>query len=129
MDGRNSKPVSTGERTISMKTQFFKLLGIASVGLLLSSCATHHQPVVVTPQGEVVVSSTPPVAKHEVPGTPSTAYEQWVPGYWTYRDARWVWIPGRWANPPSTGSHWVPGHWDYTNRGWVWTPGHWATIG
>ncbi len=113
-----------------MKIHLVKALCVGALGTLLGSgCAMHHRPVVVTPEGEVVVSSPPPAPRHEVAGMAPGGSYQWVAGYWTYHDTRWVWIPGHWQHPPRTDTHWIPGHWDYTERGWVWTPGHWENVG
>ena len=57
----------------------------------------------------------------------------WVPGFWDFRDnpqltprAGWVWVPGRWLEPPVPGARWDGGHWDW-DRGWyTWIPSHWV---
>ena len=57
----------------------------------------------------------------------------WVPGFWDFRDnpqkaprAGWVWVPGRWLEPPVPGAEWDAGHWDW-DRGWyTWVPSHWV---
>jgi hypothetical protein len=107
-----------------MKRDWARLLAMTAVGgILITGCAT-HQPVVVTPTGQVVVPEAPPPPKHEEVST-VPAGQIWVPGYWSYVANRWVWIPGRYQAVPQAGAMWSPGHWDHTSRGWVWTPGHW----
>jgi hypothetical protein len=57
----------------------------------------------------------------------------WVPGFWDFRESRqlapragWVWVPGRWLEPPVPGARWDAGHWDW-DRGWyTWIPSHWV---
>lgn len=101
--------------------------------LLLSGCVySHHTAVVPAPTATtttrtVVVREAPPAPRTEVIGVAPSEDHAWVPGYWTYSDNRWVWMPGHWERRPSTGATWVPGHWDKNadERGWVWTPGHW----
>jgi hypothetical protein len=84
-----------------------------------------HEPVVVTPTGQIVVSDPPPTPREEKTGAAPYAGWAWIPGYWSHHNARWFWVPGRWQAPPAKGSAWVAGHWDRTERGWVWTPGRW----
>jgi len=110
-----------------MKGEILTLMGMGVLGaMLLVGCATHStQPVVVTPTGQVVVPQKPPRPKQETMGPrPGLAYV-WAPGYWTYHDTRWVWVPGEWQPPPRAGATWVAGHWDKVPGGWVWTAGHW----
>ncbi len=110
-----------------MKSQMCIILGMVILGgALLTGCSTEpHHPVTVTPTGQVFVPATPPTPRVESPGSPPEASDVWVPGYWTYHDARWVWLPGHWQAPAQSGQTWVAGHWDHTERGWLWTPGHW----
>jgi hypothetical protein len=109
-----------------MKREILKKLGIGFWGsVLLVGCATHTRPVVVTPTGQVLVRETPPPPKHEEVGRAPSASYVWTPGYYTYGNSQWVWVPGEWKTPPRAGSTWVAGHWDHVEGGWVWTPGHW----
>lgn len=113
-----------------MNWRVYKYLGISILGAsLLAGCESHrytmHRPVVVSPTGQVYVPHAPPPPRHESAGAPMSADDIWTPGYWTYSNSRWVWIPGHWQTPPQSGTTWVAGHWDETSRGWYWTPGHW----
>ncbi len=112
-----------------MKRQIGTILGVAILaGTLLNGCRTApvtHNPVVVSPTGEIYVPERPPSPPNEAPGAPPSVNEVWVPGYWTYHDSQWAWMPGHWTVPPLTSRTWVEGHWDHTLRGWFWTPGHW----
>ncbi len=108
-----------------MKQDLRKILAMSVLGgALLTACETHH-PVVVTPTGRIVVPEAPPAPRREVAGVPPATSDIWVPGYWTYTNNRWVWVPGSWQNPPRVGATWIAGHWEHTSTGWVWTPGHW----
>jgi WXXGXW repeat (2 copies) len=71
----------------------------------------------------------------------------WIAGYWDMRGdphtaphGGWVWVPGRWVEPPVPGARWDPGHWAFNANGaeplgfhteqhgdawWAWIPGHW----
>ena len=112
---------------IRMKRQILKLLSMGMLGsVLLAGCVTHPgQAVVVTPTGRVVIPETPPPPKQEAMGPPPSVTYVWTPGYWTYHNDSWVWVPGEWQAPPAAGSTWVAGHWDKVAGGWVYTPGHW----
>src|SRR5262249_34874401 len=48
----------------------------------------------------------------------------YVPGYWTYQDARYVWRPGYWAAYPP-GAIWVPARYVWTPSGYVFVSGYW----
>ena len=106
------------------------LRGLALTGVvvfLLTGCATKrvHEPVVVTPTGQITVSKPPPTPRVERIGSAPATDWVWTPGYWTHHYTRWVWVPGKWQAPPSTGATWIAGHWNETASGWIWTPGHW----
>ena len=94
---------------------------------LFTACQTkHYEPVVTTtPTGEVVVTEAPPAPQQEVVGTAPTTSHVWIPGYWMYKNNRYVWVPGHYEVRPRLNAVWVPGQWNHTSRGWVWTPGHW----
>ena len=103
------------------------LLAALGISLLVgcTSNRTARRPVVVTPTGQVFVPEAPPPPREDVKGSPPSTASVWTPGYYTYSNGHWVWLPGRWETPPPTGKTWVAGHWDKTERGWYWTPGHW----
>ncbi len=107
-----------------------RLLLWAVVGsIFVAGCETQHaqnhgKAVAVTPGGQIVGQAPPGPRAEVVSGAPSAAY-YWVPGFWTYADWNWVWIPGHWQLRPHANALWVPGHWDKTPRGWAWTPGQW----
>ncbi|PWU14444.1 MAG: hypothetical protein C5B50_17235 [Verrucomicrobia bacterium] len=111
---------------MEMSSGYFKLLTASVLGtVLMSGCAAHHEHVVVAPSGAVIVTERPPPAQHEVrPVAPGPNYF-WVHGYWSYHNARWLWVPGQWEARPRPGVAWVSGHWSRTEGGWFWTPGHW----
>lgn len=111
-----------------MKRVFFNIYAVAALaGAFATGCSSPapHRPVVVTPTGEVFVRENPPPARSEAMGGAPDMNEVWVPGYYTYSNSHWVWMPGRWEFPPQSGETWVAGHWDHNARGWVFTPGHW----
>jgi hypothetical protein len=60
-----------------------------------------------------------------LPTRPGPGYV-WRGGYWRWNGARYYWVHGYYAQPPSGRSVWVPGHWRHTPDGWVWREGHWS---
>jgi hypothetical protein len=49
----------------------------------------------------------------------------WIDEEWEPRGGTYVFVGGRWAEPPHPHWRWVPGHWDERPRGYVWISGHW----
>jgi len=51
----------------------------------------------------------------------------WTPGHWSWeRDkANYVWMGGKYMEPPREHAAWVNGRWVQRPDGWVWTEGHW----
>jgi hypothetical protein len=83
-----------------------KILGLLSVGALLSTGCTvevhhHHEP----PPPVVTVGPPPVVVEGDV-AQPAPIVEV---------------VPAR----PWVGAVWVPGHWDRRPHRWVWIGGHW----
>jgi hypothetical protein len=119
-----------------MKKITFGLLPVVA-SVLLSGCASHDQPMVVTTYDKptetttttrtVVVTEAPPEPRVEVEGPAPSTSSVWIQGYWTHVDNRWVWYPGHWELRPRVNAAWMAGHWDKdpTGKGWMWTPGHW----
>jgi len=48
-----------------------------------------------------------------------------VPGYQTWNNGSWAWVPGQWTVPPQPGTTWVPAHWERHGNGWMWVDGQW----
>lgn len=78
---------------------------------------------------QVYVNVAPPAPIVETrPVAPGPHYG-WVPGYYRWDGARYVWVHGHWAHQPRTGAVWVPGHWAQGPRGrWFWREGHWRYV-
>ena len=78
-----------------------KLALVAVTGVQLAGCET-RRPVVVTPTGEIIAAQAPPAPQHEVIGIAPSASHVWIPGYYSYQNGRYVWLPGRWETSPRT---------------------------
>lgn len=72
----------------------------------------------------VHIGPPPPPVHEVVPVAPHRGWV-WQPGYHRWDGARYVWVPGTYAEPPHPYARWVPGHWRNTPRGYVWVEGHW----
>jgi hypothetical protein len=73
-----------------------------------------------------VVREAPPPPRDEPPPPPppSSSYT-WLPGYWSVRDGRQEWVPGRYEMPPRTGATWVAPRWERRSDGYVFVDGYW----
>ena len=81
--------------------------------------------------GVIVKSDTPPppLPDEDQPALVQDGY-LWTPGYWYWRDLRYVWIPGAWASPPQAGFLWTPAYWGRAGAVFIFHPGHWgSTVG
>jgi len=52
--------------------------------------------------------------------------DRWTPGYWTYGDAGYFWVPGVWVQPPSVRLLWTPGYWGCAGGVYGWHGGYWG---
>jgi hypothetical protein len=74
---------------------------------------------------QVVVRVGPPPAVVERPGPPLHPGWVWIPGYYRWNGHRYLWVPGRWVNPPRPHAYWVPGRWVARGGGYTWIAGYW----
>lgn len=77
-----------------------------------------------------------PAVKQETKGTAPSAKAVWVPGFWDIQGDRntgaragWVWVSGRWIEPPVAHAQWDPGHWGWSDGWYSWIPSHWVARG
>ncbi|MDP9039680.1 MAG: YXWGXW repeat-containing protein [Acidobacteriota bacterium] len=66
----------------------------------------------------------PPMRYERRPPMPGPGYA-WVDGYWAVDRGRYVWVPGRWNQPPYPGAYWSHPHYDHYQDGWRMHEGHW----
>ena len=132
-------------------------LGLTRVGAAQAANPQRFQPV---DTGSVQKVSTtvyrakeplqPPQRLPEIKVRAPSVRATWVVGSWEFRGdprtgsrAGWVWVPGRWIEPPVPGAVWDPGHWAFNANAngaeplglsaslqhgdawWSWIPGHW----
>jgi hypothetical protein len=73
---------------------------------------------------EIIIRERPVRPHYERIAAPSPRHV-WIEEEWEPRGGRYVFVGGRWAEPPHPGLAWIPGHWAARPRGEVWIPGHW----
>jgi YXWGXW repeat-containing protein len=76
-------------------------------------------------QEQVNYLPEPPATQEAGPNIPQpSADDFWVPGYYQYVDARYVWRPGYWTvgRPDWI---WTPAHYVWTPSGYIFIAGHW----
>lgn len=98
-----------------------RLIACSLIAVLAVPVFVH--PMTATAQ-EGGISTPPPPPRIEHPGRPPGPNAVWISGYWTWRDAQYQWVTGRWETP-LPGRVYVPGRWRKTNAGWQWQPGGW----
>ena len=73
----------------------------------------------------VYVPTRPPVAIIETrPIAPARGYV-WIPGYHRWDGRAYVWVGGRWDEPPRGHRRWAAGQWRHHRNGWYWSEGRW----
>ncbi len=74
---------------------------------------------------EVAYYPPPPQTLEQGPTGPAPSGDQfWVPGCWIWRDVRYAWRPGYWAQAYPNWL-WVPASYYWAPSGWVFVDGYW----
>jgi hypothetical protein len=98
---------------------------LAMLGCEHRTVVVRERPVVVEDRGPVIIREEPPQFREErMPPRPGRDHV-WVSGYYEHRGDHYVWIPGRWEDPPRGHHEWVPAHYDRVRDGWRYVPGYW----
>jgi hypothetical protein len=101
-----------------------KLKWLGSV-LALATLTIAASPVRAQVSFGLSIGRTPPPLRYERRSpTPGPGYS-WVDGYWGIHSGRYVWVPGRWQQPPYAGAYWSHPHYDHYQDGWHYHEGHW----
>jgi hypothetical protein len=101
-----------------MKTKTFATLAFAAALAALAAMPAGALPVYVK------IAPPAPIVETRVVA-PGPGYV-WVGGYHRWDGAAYVWVPGRWAQPPRPHAVWVGGRWvHHGHHGWYWKEGHW----
>ena len=67
----------------------------------------------------------PPLPVYEQPPMPAPGY-MWTPGYWSWNNYDYYWVPGVWVPPPSPGLLWTPGYWAFVGGSYFFHQGYWG---
>lgn len=74
---------------------------------------------------EVEYLPEPPATVEVGPNVAASSADQtWLPGCWIWRQNRYVWRPGFWANVQPDWV-WIPAHYVWAPRGYVFVDGYW----
>jgi hypothetical protein len=49
----------------------------------------------------------------------------WVPGHWSWEHDQYVWVGGKYMEPPPERAAWVAGRWVEQPNGYGWVEGRW----
>ncbi len=74
----------------------------------------------------ISVGFAPPVLPvYDQPPCPEPGL-MWTPGYWSYGDDGYYWVPGAWVPVPYEGALWTPPYWGWSGGIYVFHPGYWG---
>jgi hypothetical protein len=75
----------------------------------------------------VIAPNPPPEPRVEVRPAPPGPSVVWVGGHWRWAPAErnFVWVPGKYAEPPRARAAWIPGRWVNRPDGWIFEQGRW----
>ena len=75
----------------------------------------------------VIAPNAPPEPRVEVRPAPPGPSVVWMGGNWRWAPAEknFVWVPGKYVEPPRAQAAWVPGRWIHRPDGWVFEDGRW----
>lgn len=73
----------------------------------------------------IVVTQAPPAMQTEVVLAQPSTRHVWIPGFWTWRNARYEWMAGHWELPPSQSSVWVAPRWELSGNAYRFYEGYW----
>jgi hypothetical protein len=80
-------------------------------------------------QDAIVATEPPPPPQREMILERPSPVAVWIPGYWSWRGNRHVWIGGHWEQPPRERAVWVAPRWEQRGNGYVLIQGFWRDVG
>ena len=63
--------------------------------------------------------------EYDQPPIPGPDY-MWTPGYWSWNNVEYYWVPGTVDLPPQPGLLWTPGYWGFANGAYIFHRGYWG---
>ncbi len=103
----------------------YRLLCSLSLGLMLIAPGCYAT-LSSDGWGHLYVESTPPPPYVEVVAGPPAPGYVWVPGYWWWDGADYIWIRGQWELPPQPGYVYVRSGWTRVNGHYRFVHGRWV---
>ena len=73
--------------------------------------------------------AAPPPPKPEAPPPPPVRVAVWVPGFWQWSGATWVWVGGSYQLRPDPRTRWHAAEWQPRGSVHVLIPGRWVRLG
>src|SRR5579863_2319468 len=67
----------------------------------------------------------PPLPVYDQPPLPAPGYI-WTPGYWSWNNDEYYWVPGTWVEPPQPDLLWTPGYWAFVDGIYLFNRGYWG---
>lgn len=95
-----------------------------ALGVLVAGAIGAGASVMAQPHGDDRVRRAPPPPRRERIPRPPFRGAVWVPGHWSWKNRRYVWVGGRYLRP-QPGKHWTAGRWHQNGGYWVYVPGRW----
>src|SRR5271155_3531500 len=105
-----------------------KLMSKNSPHSLLLALLLLVVPVVSMAQVGINVSvnlAPPELPVYDQPPIPAPGY-LWTPGYWSWNNEDYYWVPGTWVEPPQPGLLWTPGYWAFNDGVYGFRQGYWG---
>mgnify|MGYP006910579844 FL=1 len=94
--------------------------------MLVATSSGYLTTAVGTPAtSTTVVTQAPPTLQQEHVLTQPSPAHVWLTGYWTWRNARYEWLAGRWELPPTPTSVWVAPRWEQQGVAYRFFEGYW----
>ena len=100
------------------------------IGLMMIALVVMVMPSTTSAQigigvGISVRVAPPPIPVYEQPVCPGDGF-MWTPGYWSYANNDYFWVPGTWVRAPFVGGLWTPGYWGWGGGLYAWHAGYWG---
>jgi hypothetical protein len=73
-----------------------------------------------------LLPNPPPAPVAEIPpAIDDLQHKTWRPGYWSYGEGQFTWVPGAIIDKPAFTAVWLADHWERREYGWAFVPGYW----